>query len=227
MTSHIQPLDAGIIRAFKAHYRRLHILRALLRLEAGLDDIYAMDQLEAMRMVEEAWGSVTKDTIASCWKHAGILSSPESDSNSKPSNAPTIEVDASVQELAAAIEKLTVSGVVASRNVPTVEDLLDIEDEQTTEAVWSDEEIVRQAHLEQQEEDGMEVEDEENDEDPVPLLSNGAACQAITELIRLCDHRNEAIFQAARASLMSLAMQLRAERSAAMKQSEITRFFMP
>lgn len=223
MTSHIQPLDAGIIRAFKAHYRRLHILRSLLRFEAGIDDIYMIDQLEAMHLVEEAWACVTKETVSNCWKHAGILST--ADCNNTTSNLSTPVVDPSVQELAAAVEKLSLSGVLASRDVPTIEDLLDIEDEQITEAVWTDEEIVQQAHLEQQVEDGKDLEDMENDEEVVPLLSNGAACQAISELIRLCDQRNEAIFHSARALLLSLGMQLRAESSAAMKQSEITQFF--
>lgn len=231
MTSHIQPLDAGIIRAFKAHYRRLYILRALLRDEAGIDDIYAIDQLEAMRLVDEAWGHISNETIANCWKHTKIICSNDSElsnsphtSSTKASEAPP-EVDSSVKELANAIERLSTSGVVASRNVPTVKDLLDIEGEQITEALWTDEEIVEQACLEQQVEDGVDAQDADCDDDVVPLLSNGAACQAITELIRLCEHRNEDIFHSARSTLLNLGMRLRAERCAAMRQPEITQFF--
>lgn len=228
MTSHIQPLDAGIIRAFKAHYRRLYILRALLRDEAGLDDIYSIDQLEAMRLVEQAWGFVSEATIVNCWKHTGITQTDHHSNSTQPSEVPASttpnEPDASEQELATAIERLSVSGVVASRNVPTVEDLLDIEEEQVTEALWTDEDIVQQACLEQQVEDGRDIE-EADSKDVAPLISNGAACQAIAELLRICDQRSEATFQTARASLMSLGMQLRAERCATMKQSEITQFF--
>lgn len=229
MTSHIQPLDAGVIRAFKAHYRRLYILRALLRDEAGLDDIYAIDQLEAMHLVDQAWSHISKETIANCWKHTGIICSSEPNNSPKTSAiiAPEVppEVDKSVQELANAIERLATSGVVASRNVPAVEDLLNIEGEQITEALWTDEEIVEQACLEQQVEDGMEVQEVDCDEEVAPLLSNGAACQAITELIRLCEHRNEDIFHSARTLLSNLGMHLRAERTAAMRQPEITQFF--
>ena len=45
LTSHVQPMDAGIIRNFKAHYRRLFIERALERYEAGItpSSIYEID----------------------------------------------------------------------------------------------------------------------------------------------------------------------------------------
>ena len=50
MTSHIQPLDAGIIHAFKAHYRKLYIFRVLDNDEEGKEDIYKINQLQGMRL---------------------------------------------------------------------------------------------------------------------------------------------------------------------------------
>ncbi|KIO27065.1 hypothetical protein M407DRAFT_73789, partial [Tulasnella calospora MUT 4182] len=73
MTSRIQPQDAGVIRAFKAHYRRNFCQRAISREEAGEVDLYKIDQLQAMRLAQEAWDCVTARTVANCWKHAGIL----------------------------------------------------------------------------------------------------------------------------------------------------------
>ena len=73
MTSHIQPMDAGIIRAFKAHYRRLFVLQALDRKAARLDDLYKINQLQAMAMIKKAWDKISQCTISNCWKHAGIL----------------------------------------------------------------------------------------------------------------------------------------------------------
>lgn len=84
MTSHVQPLDAGIIRAFKAHYRRTFCLRALDADEAGEDDIWSLNLLEAMGMAKEAWAAITPATIAHCWAHTGIL----------PLSAPAIAVPA-------------------------------------------------------------------------------------------------------------------------------------
>jgi hypothetical protein len=72
MTSFIQPLDAGIIRCFKAHYRRSFCERAIELDEAGEDDIYKANQLEVMLMAKEAWKEVSSETIAACWRHTQI-----------------------------------------------------------------------------------------------------------------------------------------------------------
>jgi hypothetical protein len=76
MTLFVQPLDAGIIRCFKAHYRNAMCMRALDLDEAGEEDIYKLDILEAMVMVRDAWKKVSPETIANCWKHTGILPPP-------------------------------------------------------------------------------------------------------------------------------------------------------
>lgn len=73
MTSFIQPLDAGIIRCFKAHYRRIFCLRAIDLDEAGEDDIYKINLLEVMLTVKEAWACVSQETIKNCWDHAFAL----------------------------------------------------------------------------------------------------------------------------------------------------------
>jgi hypothetical protein len=72
MTSHIQPLDAGIIRCFKAIYRREHCLRAIEKDEADDRDIYKMNILESMLMVKRAWSQVSQKTIKNCWDHTKI-----------------------------------------------------------------------------------------------------------------------------------------------------------
>ena len=74
MTSFVQPLDAGIIRCFKAHYRRAFCLRAVELDEAGEDDIYKINLLEVMLLAKEAWASISMETIKNCWKHAFALS---------------------------------------------------------------------------------------------------------------------------------------------------------
>ena len=47
-TSKLQPLDAGIISAFKKHYRRIQIRHDLEAIEKEKDP-YQIDQLTAMR----------------------------------------------------------------------------------------------------------------------------------------------------------------------------------
>jgi len=72
LTSHVQPLDVGIIQCVKAHYRKAFCLRAIELDEAGEDDVYKINLLEVMLMVRTAWDAVSAESIANCWNHCGI-----------------------------------------------------------------------------------------------------------------------------------------------------------
>lgn len=72
LTPFVQPLDAGIIRCFKAHYRKGLCLRAIDRDDEGAEDIFDPNLLEGMKMAKEAWDAVSAETIKNCWKHTKI-----------------------------------------------------------------------------------------------------------------------------------------------------------
>ena len=55
LMSHIQPLDAGIIQCFKAHYQHEFCLCAVEKDANDEDNIYKIDLWEAMVMVKHAW----------------------------------------------------------------------------------------------------------------------------------------------------------------------------
>ncbi|KAB5591184.1 Tigger transposable element-derived protein 6 [Ceratobasidium theobromae] len=72
LTAWLQPMDAGIIRNFKGHYRQL-LTRHALDLDAqGVANPYKVDQLQAMRLADCAWQAVSATTIQNCWHHTGI-----------------------------------------------------------------------------------------------------------------------------------------------------------
>ena len=75
MTSHVQPCDAGIIKTFKAIYRRLFVLRVIdkLMLDVVPEDIFDINILQAMNLAKQAWIQVSVDTIRHCWTHTQIL----------------------------------------------------------------------------------------------------------------------------------------------------------
>ena len=79
LTAHVQPNDQGIICCFKARYRAKFINCAVDLYEAGVtpSQIYDIDQLEAMRLADEAWNEVDTTTIRNCWRKASIL--PDTD----------------------------------------------------------------------------------------------------------------------------------------------------
>ena len=72
-TSHLQPLDAGIIKAFKAYYRRSQ-LQCLIKLLED-DKKPDIDLKEAIRYLALAWKSVSATSITNCWRHTGITPS--------------------------------------------------------------------------------------------------------------------------------------------------------
>lgn len=71
-TSHLQPMDAGVIKNFKLRYRCEFVQWSLDQLERG-DSAKKMDVLTAVRNIVTAWDAVTPDTIRNCWLHTGII----------------------------------------------------------------------------------------------------------------------------------------------------------
>ncbi|EGD78255.1 hypothetical protein PTSG_12868 [Salpingoeca rosetta] len=74
-TSHVQPLDAGIIRSFKAKYRVRHLTWLSKELE---DTSVTAARLHvpldvAFHWCQNAWKDISVDTIRHCWDHADIL----------------------------------------------------------------------------------------------------------------------------------------------------------
>ena len=88
-TSVYQPLDAGIISAFKSHYKAkllMHMvstapdfeeLQALAgHLSAGCADVkYGCPPHigDAIQLIVESWNSISVATIHACWSHADCL----------------------------------------------------------------------------------------------------------------------------------------------------------
>ncbi|CAI5743205.1 unnamed protein product [Hyaloperonospora brassicae] len=73
-TTTVQPLDAGIIAAFKRRYRRYHMLYALDRFEAGRNDVFHVEQLQAMRWARHCWKQeLPEEIIRKCWAATEIL----------------------------------------------------------------------------------------------------------------------------------------------------------
>ncbi|KAK8769982.1 hypothetical protein V5799_013553 [Amblyomma americanum] len=69
-TARLQPLDQGIIKAFKVGYRKRLIQRLLINLRMGTD--LKIDLLGAIQMITGAWGDVKQATVANCFGKAGL-----------------------------------------------------------------------------------------------------------------------------------------------------------
>ena len=70
-TSHTQPMDAGVIRCFKAHYRKLLLMKMIRELDAGRD--FNPDLYLAMSLAAQAWDNVSPQTIYNCFRHCDFV----------------------------------------------------------------------------------------------------------------------------------------------------------
>ena len=83
-TSTVQPLDQGVINSFKCHYRRMlvkHII-AQCTIAHSIDQI-TVTALDAIRWIDDAWNTVTSNTIRNAFRTAGFcpISSDQQNSN--------------------------------------------------------------------------------------------------------------------------------------------------
>ena len=228
MTSHIQPLDAGIIRSFKAHYRRLYILRVLDQDNEGKLDIYHIDQLEGMNLARTAWSFTTQKTVANCWRHAGILDPSQlgggkEETNGK-ANEKVKEVEEAEEKLRETLESLVSSENITKKKILSVDELLDIPGEKETEQEYTIEELIEQHHLDEREAAGehiAELDDPEPEKETPPSLSD--ACSMISALERLTKERGPD-FEEARNLLPKLKQMLRKELNHSLHQSNLSQF---
>lgn len=76
-TSKLQPLDLGIIRAFKARYRK-HLMRHLVANMEKCDTVTELTKklsvLDAVFWISKAWDETKPETISKCFRDAGFTS---------------------------------------------------------------------------------------------------------------------------------------------------------
>lgn len=72
-TPFFQPLDQGIIRSFKASYRRKYAQKMVHYFNEHQKASPQLDILEAIYLIAEAWEELPQKVIYHCWVKAGIL----------------------------------------------------------------------------------------------------------------------------------------------------------
>ena len=232
LTSHVQPLDAGIIRNFKAHYRKTFIARAIDRYDNGITPafIYEIDQLEAMRMADVAWREVDTSTIRNCWRHAGIL--PEATPGSAEPLAPLIPVASLLnaeQDITGSLGLLEKRGVLSCQNCLSIEELLNPEQEnEIIDVDITDEEISAAVHAKHKALQNLEVNGGDDDDDDVEVIEKPNRREALAASLTLQRYTadiGEPFARQLEVILSSFGRQTRLEETQSLRPSRITDYF--
>ena len=69
-TSVTQPMDAGIIKNLKVHYRNMLIRKRLFAIQNSVE--IEINLLDSLKMLFSSWAQVSRATIHNCFRHAGF-----------------------------------------------------------------------------------------------------------------------------------------------------------
>jgi hypothetical protein len=72
-TPYLQPLDRGLIRSFKAAYRRKYTQHMVQFFEEKDTAAPPLDILPGNFYISEAWRELPDSVIWNCWQHADII----------------------------------------------------------------------------------------------------------------------------------------------------------
>ena len=176
-TSKIQPMDAGIIMAFKRNYRQLHIRWMLEQVESGkrVQDL-KMDILQGARYIIQSWNEVTTQTIHNCWCYTKIL--PISDDlNIEGTEEDNEETNESLlEELSEALEGLNFS------NRMQIEEFLTIPEEDVVYEIPKEDQIITElveTFKKRSDEETSENPDEADDSAEIAIISPSAALKSL------------------------------------------------
>lgn len=130
-TSVTQPMDAGVIRSLKYHYR--YIL-ASKRLQASdSESTFEWNILDAIIGIKSAWKSVTQQTIQNCYRKAGFEKNPN---NQAPADDDSMEDETPLRNIWDALR------AQYGDAMGDVESYLSIDDNAPVSAEMTDAEIV-------------------------------------------------------------------------------------
>ena len=218
-TAHIQPMDAGIIKAFKAHYRKLLVKHYIDCAEDDRDQ--TVNLREALHMVKTAWDSVTCRTIANCYRHVNILAAPDQQPSqtSPQTEQDNDDDDIPLLELQRLMRKLPTDSTQM-----TADDYVQIDRQEETGQNLSDTDILEIVRKTDEEE---KSENETSDSDPFqPDVTLKEAQSSLQTLISFFEQTTAGeTAEDTLTTLWKLSQQLKEKGARESKQKKLTDFF--
>ncbi|CAF3775211.1 unnamed protein product [Rotaria sp. Silwood1] len=159
-TAQIQPLDQGIIRTFKAYYRRYLVKHIIANANAAhtADDV-KITALDAICWIDQSWTSITEATIRNTFKVAGfempvVLDDSASVTLKLDTTDVVVNENKCIEDLDQVLKHISIGGTVMSAN-----DFVNIDDGVPVYNEWDD------ASDKMLTVNGINFEDAVNDED--------------------------------------------------------------
>jgi hypothetical protein len=239
LTAHVQPMDQGIIRCFKAHYRAMFIHHAINRYDTGITPsyIYDINQLQGMQFANAAWDEVDATTIKHCWCKAGILPDTNSSvlaqpiipvlsllntNNTGTQGDPIANAERRVEE---ALDELESTGALQHTNRMNIDTLLNPAHESQLLDDTSDEEIFK-AVQDSRKEAEASVNSGFNDDAPIDTCpTRRELLQAVSVINDYVNTLDSTFARKMEAVLASFNRQLRLDESRGMTSTHISDYF--
>ena len=138
-TSMTQPMDMGVIKSLKHHYRKALAKKRLLAYEAGID--FSFDLLKCLELLKLSWASVSETAIANCFKKVGFMSSDTSLGEVDMNDGEDNELDDVINELR---RHTMIPDEIDSEVFVTIDDNIPVAETPTDEDLLVDEEEIEE-----------------------------------------------------------------------------------
>lgn len=172
-TSVTQPMDGGVIRNLKLHYRHYLALRRLAAAE--MNTPFKWNLLDAIVALKAAWSKVSPSTIANIYRKVGFVAPnlADADSDQGPNDPDLLDEDGHPgphdgddRETIRGFENIWARLTDLIDNAPPLDDYIDVDENAECHEELNDDEIVS-AIKTSQEDDPQDDPEDESEEDIV------------------------------------------------------------
>lgn len=207
-TTKYQPLDQGIIQAWKALWKREWVRYIIDEFDRGVDPLSTMTILRGVRWAVNMWeNQLTSTAITNCFKKALHIEAEEE-----------FETALLVQDLQKSLQDLKLTNRV--QDIMDINQFLNPADEQVNDTMVNIDNIVlSQFDLPQIEEPDEDIVDE-----PIPLITSQEAIQSL-RILRLYEEQRDQADNSFIRVLSRYENQVTKEKVATQRQTDIRRFF--
>lgn len=203
-TSVLQPMDQGVIRSLKCHYRKQLILMLLDKRERGTDSTQNVSIIEAIRLLDDAWNKVSQTCVQNAFKRSGFKDV------------------SSVAEMVEEEEGMILDEAIESTGVSEEEfrNYVDVDDALLTAEMPTEESIIAEVNGAQPH--NLDDEGSEDEEiEPPPSISEATECMRKLQTFLESRVVDEDVFRA----MALLRRTIAAEKEKERVQTKITGFF--